>query len=61
MNEHAKTPQPPYHAVIFASNQTEGERSYGKMANKKIKLAAQQEGVLDGESASNEKLAITVS
>lgn len=29
-----KTPPPPYYAVIFASQRTEGDRGYGKMAEK---------------------------
>lgn len=38
----AKTPEPPYCAVIFTSQRTEGERGYGEMADKMIELASQQ-------------------
>jgi heme-degrading monooxygenase HmoA len=61
MNGFAKTPQPPYYAVIFASHRTEGDRGYGKMADKMVELAAQQEGFLGVESARDEELGITVS
>lgn len=61
MSRIVKTPQPPYYAVIFASQRTEGDRGYGKMANKMVELASQQEGFLGVESARDEKLGITVS
>lgn len=32
MNGIAKTPKPPYYAVIFSSQRTEGDKGYGKMA-----------------------------
>lgn len=57
----AKTPQPPYYAVIFASQRTEGDRGYRKMADKMVELASQQEGFLGVESARDEGLGITVS
>jgi heme-degrading monooxygenase HmoA len=57
----AKTPQPPYYAVIFASQRTEGDRGYGKMAEKMVELASQQKGFLGVESARDEGLGITVS
>ncbi|MEH7293552.1 antibiotic biosynthesis monooxygenase, partial [Priestia megaterium] len=31
-----KTPEPPYYAVIFASERTEGEKGYGIMADKMV-------------------------
>jgi heme-degrading monooxygenase HmoA len=57
----AKTPEPPYYAVIFASQRTEGDRGYGIMADKMAELASQQEGFLGLESARDEGLGITVS
>ncbi|MBS4215036.1 antibiotic biosynthesis monooxygenase family protein [Neobacillus rhizophilus] len=57
----AKTPEPPYYAVIFASQRTEGDRGYGKMADKMVELASQQKGFLGVESALDGELGITVS
>ena len=59
----ARTPEPPYHAVIFTSVRTEGERGYGAMAEKMVELAAQQPGFLGIESArdAGTGLGITVS
>jgi heme-degrading monooxygenase HmoA len=57
----ANTPQPPYYAVIFASQRTEGDGGYGKMADKMVALASQQKGFLGVESARDEGLGITVS
>jgi len=56
-----KTPEPPYYAVIFSSQRTEGDRGYGKMADKMVELAAKQKGFLGVESARDEQLGITVS
>lgn len=56
----AETPEPPYFAVIFSSVRTEGDRSYGAMADRMLELAAQQEGFLGIESA-REEVGITVS
>ena len=58
----ANTPQPPYYAVIFTSNRTEGDRGYGSMAQKMVELAAQQPGFLGVESVRDEHgVGITVS
>jgi heme-degrading monooxygenase HmoA len=46
----AQTPVPPYYAVIFSSQRTEGGRGYGKMAERMVELAAQQPGFLGAES-----------
>jgi heme-degrading monooxygenase HmoA len=46
----ASTPPPPYYAVIFSSQRTEGERGYGKMAERMLELAALQPGFLGVES-----------
>ena len=56
----AKTPEPPYFAVIFSSVRTKGDRGYGAMADRTLELAAQQEGFLGIESA-REEVGITVS
>ncbi|NPC91313.1 antibiotic biosynthesis monooxygenase [Bacillus sp. WMMC1349] len=61
MSSIAKTPQPPYYAVIFASQRTEGDNGYGKMADKMVELAAKQPGFLGLESARDYQLGITVS
>ena len=60
MTKIAKTPQPPYYAVIFTSFRTEGDRGYGEMATRMVELAAQQAGFLGVESA-RENVGITVS
>jgi heme-degrading monooxygenase HmoA len=57
----AKTPKPPYYAVIFASQRTDSDGGYGKMADKMVELASQQKGFLGVESARDEWLGITVS
>ena len=58
----ARTPTPPYYAVIFTSLRTEAERGYGRMAERMIELAAQQPGFLGVESARDAGgLGITVS
>jgi heme-degrading monooxygenase HmoA len=56
----ASTPKPPYYAVIFTSQRTEGDNGYAEMAAKMLELAAQQPGYLGVESA-REDLGITVS
>ncbi len=56
----AKTPEPPYYAVIFTSVRTEIESGYAEMADRMVELAAEQPGFLDVESARNE-IGITVS
>ena len=55
----AKTPQPPYYAVIFTSLRTEGDNGYGATAHRMEELAAQQPGFLGIESARS-GLGITV-
>ncbi|MCF6348159.1 MAG: antibiotic biosynthesis monooxygenase [Flavobacteriaceae bacterium] len=59
----AKTPQPPYYAVIFSTLRTEIDEGYEEMAHKMEELAKQQEGYLGIESARNDKASggITVS
>ena len=56
----AKTPEPPYYAVIFTSNRTVGDNKYVAMAEKMTALAKKQSGFLSIESA-REEVGITVS
>jgi heme-degrading monooxygenase HmoA len=60
MTKIAKTPKPPYYAVVFTSTRTEGDLEYAEMADKMVELAEKQEGFLGVESARNE-IGITVS
>jgi heme-degrading monooxygenase HmoA len=46
----ASTPEPPYYAVIFSSQRTDGDRGYAHMADRMIELAAQQPGYLGVET-----------
>ena len=46
----ARTPQPPYYAVVFTSQRTEGERGYGTMAERMVEMASKQPGFLGVES-----------
>jgi heme-degrading monooxygenase HmoA len=58
----AKTPVPPYYAVIFTSQRTEGDRGYGHMAERMVELASRQPGFLGVESVrSQDGFGITVS
>ena len=61
MEQPAKTPEPPYYAVIFTSIRTDIEAGYGDTAVKMMQLAAQQPGFLGVESAREGALGITVS
>ncbi|BFH68506.1 hypothetical protein J27TS7_51870 [Paenibacillus dendritiformis] len=36
----AQTPQPPYYAVIFTSERTDGDHGYAEMAEEMVKLAS---------------------
>ena len=56
----AKTPEPPYYAVIFTSVRTEGENGYPAMARRMMELASEQIGFLGAESA-RETVGVTVS
>ncbi|MCB0542249.1 MAG: antibiotic biosynthesis monooxygenase [Saprospiraceae bacterium] len=47
----AKTPSPPYYAVIFTSLRTEVEEDYNVTADRMVELAAGQPGFLGVESA----------
>jgi heme-degrading monooxygenase HmoA len=58
----ANTPEPPYYAVIFTSQRTEGDSGYGEMADRMVELAAQQPGFLGVESVRDARgVGITVS
>ena len=58
----ARTPEPPYYAVIFTSTRTDVDEGYDAMADKMVEMAAQQPGFLGVESARGEDgLGITVS
>ena len=56
----AKTPKPPYYAVIFSNHLNENHEGYDDMAERMVELASKQEGFLGVESA-REDLGITVS
>lgn len=58
----ARTPRPPYYAVIFTSRRTDGDAGYGATADRMVELAAQQPGYLGVESVRGaDGLGITVS
>jgi heme-degrading monooxygenase HmoA len=57
----ARTPEPPYYAVIFTSKRTAGDRGYAAMAQRMAELGAMQPGFLGLESARGaDGLGITV-
>ena len=56
----AKTPPPPYYAVIFSSVRTEGDNGYSEMSEKMVGLASVQDGFLGMETA-RAGIGITVS
>lgn len=56
----AKTPPPPYYAVIFTSFRTDVDAGYGDTADRMVELATGQPGFLGVESARS-GLGITVS
>ncbi|MFC4242986.1 antibiotic biosynthesis monooxygenase family protein [Gryllotalpicola reticulitermitis] len=56
----ARTPQPPYTAVIFTSLRTDGDNGYDVMSERMNRLAAEQPGFLGIESA-RDSLGVTVS
>jgi heme-degrading monooxygenase HmoA len=43
--------KPPYYAVVFSSQRTDGDQGYAAMADRMAELAAQQPGYLGMESA----------
>jgi heme-degrading monooxygenase HmoA len=57
----ANTPAPPYYAVIFTAQRTEGDHGYEAMGQAMYELALQQPGCLGAESVRNaDGLGITV-
>lgn len=56
----AKTPPPPYYAVIFTNLRTDVAEGYGDTAEHMVELAQQQPGYLGHESV-RDGLGITVS
>ena len=56
----AKTPAPPYYAVIFTNLRTDTNAGYDEMAQEMVRLAAEQPGYLGHESARS-GLGITIS
>ena len=50
----AQTIQPPYYAVIFTAQRTEGDHGYGKMADRIQELAKNQPGFLGLEGAEDQ-------
>ena len=50
MSPLAKTPEPPYYAVIFTSQRTEGDAGYAAMAQRMEDLAREQPGFLGIDS-----------
>jgi len=58
----ARTPRPPYYAVIFTSIRTPGDRGYADMADRMVELASKQPGFLGVESVRDgDGVGITVS
>lgn len=60
MSPIAHTPKPPYYAVIFTSERTDGDNGYAEMAEEMERLASAQPGFLGAESA-RDGIGITVS
>jgi len=57
----ARLPEPPYYAVIFSSQRTEGDAGYGAVAARMMQLAEKSAGFLGAETArSAEGFGITV-
>jgi len=62
MSRFAPRPEPPYYAVIFTSQRTEGDLGYGDAAERMFELATTQPGYLGAESSRDASgLGITVS
>ena len=56
----AKTPAPPYYAVIFSSIRNDGDNGYSEAATRMLALATSQPGFLGFETARQE-IGISVS
>ena len=62
MSRFAPLPEPPYYAVIFTAQRTDGDHGYGAMADRMVALAAEQPGYLGIETTRDGAgLGITVS
>jgi heme-degrading monooxygenase HmoA len=58
----ARTPEPPYYAVIFSAQRTDGDDGYAAMAEAIMQLALRQPGCLGAETVRDENgFGITVS
>ncbi len=58
----ARTPAPPYYAVIFTSQRTEGDRGYAAMSQRMADLGPRYDGFLGIESVrGTDGIGITVS
>ena len=58
----AKTPEPPYYAVIFSSQLADSDVGYSWMAERMIELASRQPGFLGEESVrGSDGFGVTVS
>jgi heme-degrading monooxygenase HmoA len=60
MSGPAKTPKPPYYAVIFTSKRSDGDNDYQRTADQMLELASRQPGFLGFETA-REDIGISVS
>ncbi|NQV48783.1 MAG: antibiotic biosynthesis monooxygenase [Rhodospirillaceae bacterium] len=62
MSRLAKTPEPPYYAVIFSNTRTDGDNGYDETAGRMLELAAGYPGYLGVESVRDKDgFGITVS
>ena len=62
MSRFAETPEPPYYAVIFTAQRTDGDHGYAAMAARMEELALARDGCLGVESTRDaDGLGITVS
>lgn len=62
MTRFAPRPEPPYYAVIFTAQRSDGDHGYAEAAARMAELAAQQRGYLGVESTRDAAgLGITVS
>jgi heme-degrading monooxygenase HmoA len=58
----ARTPEPPYYAVIFTSKRTAADQGYGAMSQRMVDLGSRYDGFLGIESARGaDGVGITVS
>ena len=60
MADPAKTPKPPYYAVIFTSIRNQGDDGYAQAAERMLQLASEQPGFLGFETA-RQDIGISVS